>query len=204
MFQTRCSFRLTVCRKLFLFVCLMDEFLSTHCFLYIYRSNNAAVCPLPLTQHLAEHRQTVKSFVSHFLVLDLPKIALTGDINGLLLASSSLLQIFWKHKTQENEKKKERKRKWKSSTHHFSEEIASLFDSLPESVPPIENCPADVVAERRLQRKEPFMRGTSILGLSVSEPWCSVRELQPNLSTVENSVLFPAQNIFRLKPISNE
>lgn len=26
--------------------------------------------------------------LSHFLILDLPKIALTGDINGLLLASS--------------------------------------------------------------------------------------------------------------------
>lgn len=35
-------------------------------------------------------------------------------------------------------KKKKRKRIWKSSAHHFSQEIASLFDSLPESVPPIE------------------------------------------------------------------
>lgn len=35
-------------------------------------------------------------------------------------------------------KKRKRKRIWKSSAHHFSQEIASLFDSLPESVPPIE------------------------------------------------------------------
>lgn len=30
------------------------------------------------------------------------------------------------------------KRIWKSSAHHFSQEIASLFESLPESVPPVE------------------------------------------------------------------
>lgn len=33
-------------------------------------------------------RVVVSSSLSHFLILDLPKIALTGDINGLLLASS--------------------------------------------------------------------------------------------------------------------
>ncbi|CAB1431765.1 unnamed protein product [Pleuronectes platessa] len=33
---------------------------------------------------------------------------------------------------------RERERIWKSSAHRFSQEIASLFDSLPESVPPIE------------------------------------------------------------------
>lgn len=135
-------------------------------------------------------------FLSRFLVLDLPKIALTGDINGLLLASPWLLQFFG---STRQERRSERKAKWKSSTHHFSEEIASLFDSLPKSAPPAENCPADVVAVRRLQRKEAFMRGTSILGISVSEPRC-----RPNLSVAENSVLFPARVIFRLKPSSNE
>lgn len=30
------------------------------------------------------------------------------------------------------------KRIWKSSAHHFSQEIASLFESVPESVPPVE------------------------------------------------------------------
>lgn len=77
--------------------------------------------------------------LSHFLNLDLPKIALTGDINGLLLASFWLLQIFGSKRGKELETEGKKKGIiWKSSAHHFSQEIASLFDSLPESLPPIE------------------------------------------------------------------
>lgn len=73
--------------------------------------------------------------LSHFLILELPKIALTGYINGLLLASSWLLQIFG---SKREGKSKKGERIWKSSAHRFSQEIASLFDSLPESAPPVE------------------------------------------------------------------
>lgn len=83
--------------------------------------------------------------LSHFLVLDLPKIALTGDINGLLLASSWLLQIFWKRKIkrarEENKKRRretDREGEYGSPPPTTSHRRSPLFDSLPESVPPIE------------------------------------------------------------------
>lgn len=45
-------------------------------------------CLPPAPRVLEEQLQAAGAFSSHFLILDLPKIALTGDINGLLLASS--------------------------------------------------------------------------------------------------------------------
>lgn len=88
-----------------------------HCsvFMQTVSDNHTAVCPPLVTPHLCWAASDGKFFFSHFLFLDLPKIALTGDINGLLLASFWLLQIFWKHETQgkseregrEGEKKKE-------------------------------------------------------------------------------------------------
>lgn len=46
-------------------------------------------CDASLILHLVEQLLTVNSlfFSPHFLIWDLPKIALTGDINDLLLAS---------------------------------------------------------------------------------------------------------------------
>ena len=41
-------------------------------------------------------------------------------------------------KTEEEKRKERRERIWKSTAHSFSQEFASLFDSLPESVPPKE------------------------------------------------------------------
>ena len=76
----------------------------------LFKSAHTAVCPPPASC-VSSSRLWI--LLSHFLILDLPKIALTGDINGLLLASSWLLQIFWKREIEgksRRESKKERKR----------------------------------------------------------------------------------------------
>lgn len=82
-----------------------------------------------------------------------------------------------KRRTEEREKKKWRRRIWKSSAHRFSQEIASLFDSLPESVPPIETA-LQMLLLYADYKEGAFMRRTSILGLSVSELRCSASETQ--------------------------
>lgn len=89
--------------------------------------------------------------LSRFLILDLPKIALTGDINGLLLVSSWLLQIFGKWEREGTGKKRKRKREYGSPPPTSSRRSLLLFDSLPESVPPIETALQMLLL--RLQRR---------------------------------------------------
>ena len=64
--------------------------------------------PHPLSASL-EH--LITRWTGRFLILDSPKIALTGDINGLLLALSWLLQIFWKSKREQRRQRRKKERK---------------------------------------------------------------------------------------------
>lgn len=69
--------------------------------------------------------------------------------------------------------------------------------------PPHRNCPADVVAARRLQRRTLYEKNVYFGPVF---PCCGAEQVKhrPDLSADENSVLFAARDIFRLKLASNE